>query len=154
MATFTEEELATRAFLRVARILFEQWEEFGGGDTRLLDWLVDDRFTRVGRSVRGDDYREHLVPRAVIRDLCIQCFERGEPIESAAEVIRKHLKVALISREEASRLNSIPGLRNGMPVGWDAASGDHMIRLRHAGIELRAEEAGAERVDAVKPRGR
>ncbi len=133
---FTDEQLASRAFLRLARILREQWEESGGGDTRLFDWLIEDRFTYIGRSLKGDGYREHVVPKAVIRDICIQLFEAGESIENIAGVIRANLKVAAISPEEASRLDSDLGLRTSMPAGWDHRSGDYLARLRAGGVVL------------------
>lgn len=136
MPTFTEDQLASRSFLRVARILFEQWEEFGGGDTRLFDWLVDDRFTYIGRSTKGDEYREHVVPRSVIRDICIELYKAGRPVEAAAEVIRAMLKVARISRDEARHLDEHLGLKSSMPEGWDYRSGDYMARLRAGGVEL------------------
>jgi hypothetical protein len=136
MATFTDEQLASRAFTRVARILFEQREEFRGFDTRLFDWLIDDRFTYIGRSIRGDDYREHVVPRAVIRDICIDLFEGGRSIEDAAEVIRATLNVARITRQQARRLDEELGLESCMPQGWDYKSGDYLARLRAGGVEL------------------
>lgn len=136
MRTFTDIQLAERACTRVARILFELWEESGGANTRVLDWLIEDRFVVIGRSPLGQDYAEHVVPLAYIRDRCLECFRRDNDFEGAVGVIRKLLKVAYISKEEAARLNAIPGLRNGMPEGWDPNTGDCLDRLRAAGIEL------------------
>lgn len=133
---FTDDELAWRAFSRVARILYEQWEEFRGGDTRLFDWLVSDAYTCVGRSVNGSEYREHLVPRALIRDICIELYDEGASIEYVAGVIRKLLKVAWISREEANYIDAELGLRTRMPDGWEYTSGDYMARLRAGKVSL------------------
>jgi hypothetical protein len=90
----------------------------------------------IGRSPHGHDYAEHVVPLAYIRNLCLERFRRDRTFEGAVETIRKHLKVAYISKAEAARLNAIPGLRNGMPKGWNPETGDCLDRLREAGIEL------------------
>lgn len=144
MSRFSEEQLASRAFLRLARILYEQWEEFEGGDTRLFDWLISDKYTYVGRSEKGDEYREHLVPRALIRDICLKQFEAGESIEHVASIIRNLLKVARISRDEAHHIDVQLGLRTSMPPDWDYRSGDYMARLRVGGVRLIEENASGE----------
>ena len=137
MSKFTDEELKTRAYRRVARILFEQWEESpkgDRGDTRLFDWLVDDRLTCIGRSAQGAHHREHVVPRRVIRELCIKHFAQGGTVEAAAELIRRLLLVARISKVEAHHLDVTLKLRTRMPEGWDPDSGDVLARLDAAGI--------------------
>jgi hypothetical protein len=142
MSTFSDEQLRSRAFLRVARILYEQWEEFGGGDTRLFEWLIDDSLTPGGTSKKGSDWREHVVPRAVIRDVCLDIFRSGGSIEQAAAVIGRCLKVTRIAKEEAELLDFKLGLRSSMPPGWDYRTGNPFARVAAAGIEL-IEEPGS-----------
>lgn len=136
MKQFSEEELKYRACRRVAVILFEQWEEFGGGDTRLFDWLIDDKFTYVGSSINGNEYREHLVPRALLRDICIQLFNAGKSIDDATQIIINNLKIARITTAEAKKIDNEIGLRTTMPDGWHHENGDFMARLNAAGIIL------------------
>ena len=140
MAKFTHAELKHRAMMRVARILYERWEESGTADTRLFEEaLVPKEFTHVGTSTKGGEHNEHLVPRALLRDICMKEFDRGRPIEEVAETISSLLKTADITQEEARRLDHELQLRTEMPKGWDWQSGDYMARLRCAGIKLRKE---------------
>lgn len=137
MPKFTQDELIERAFLRLARVLYEQWEEFGGGDTRLFDWLIHPDYVYVGTSLKGGEYREHLVPRAIIRDECLKLFDSGVSVEEVAKSIRVNLKVAKISKQEAKHIDWELGLRTTMPNGWTYASGDYMARLRAGNVVLK-----------------
>jgi hypothetical protein len=139
--TFTEEELITRAFERLSRILYEQWQEGGGGDskngdTRLFDWLIDDKYVLIGESKKGNNWREHLVPRVVIRDICCDEFKLGKTYEEVAETIRTLLKIARISIEEREYIDHELGLKTEMPKDWDYTTGDYMRRLRDGNVEL------------------
>ncbi|MDH5472145.1 MAG: hypothetical protein OEY61_04755 [Gammaproteobacteria bacterium] len=134
--TFTNAELKRRALYRVAFILHQQWEESGGGDTRLFDWLVNDDFVYIGTSIKGSDYREHVVPRAVIRDLCIQQFEKGKDANDVVDLIDELLMIARISKEEADHLDHTLGYKSTMPPDWKYGHGDNRRRLIEAGIKL------------------
>ena len=136
MQQFTHEELGRRAFTRVARIMFEQWEEFGSADTRPMNWLVGDEFTLIGISTNGAGRREHLVPRVVLRDICLALFNSGGRYEDAASMLQRLLKVAYISPQEAHHLDHTLGLKRTMPKGWNPDSGDYLARLNAAGITI------------------
>lgn len=35
--------------------------------------IIHDSFVKFGRSSKGENYREHAVPRVVLRRACLQC---------------------------------------------------------------------------------
>jgi len=138
--TFSEEERARRAFQRVARILFELWEESEGyeGDTRYLrEPMIPNKLVEVGRSKKGGSYYEHVVPLALLRDRYLQMFEEGKNIEEVAEFLRRHVKIVRITREEQQRLDHELGLKTRMPDGWlfDDVNADIYHRLGVCGID-------------------
>lgn len=135
---FTQAELTDRVFHRVARVVYELWEEGRGIHTRILDWLVADELVYVGQSVNGKGYREHLVPCVVIINHCIELFDHDTPLTEVANEIRRLLKIAHITREEAKRIDHELGLKTKMPPGWDIRIGDVYARLQAANIVLQA----------------
>lgn len=57
--------------------------------------------------------------------------------EDVAAMLERFLRIANIHPEEARRLDKeIPGLKQGMPSGWNIETGDVLDRLTMAGIEL------------------
>jgi hypothetical protein len=48
-AKFTREQIKKRAFLRIAHILYEHWEERTGPHSRLFDILLN-HITKIGAS--------------------------------------------------------------------------------------------------------
>jgi hypothetical protein len=139
MNAFTKEELLRRACLRAAFVMRSMWEEKGSSDTRLLDSpIVPDELVLVGESLKGKEHREHVVPRVVICDQCHKIFAGGGSIEEAANYIRQHLKIVLISREEQIHVDSAAkmGWRQCMPPDW-SPGGNVFARLDAAGINYR-----------------
>ena len=140
MADFSQHDLRHRAFLRVATFMHSMWEEDGRSDTRLLDrpWIPD-KYVVAGVSVRGGDCREHVIPRLVLCDRCLEMFAAGADPEEVARFLSTHLRVVLISKEERALLDSRSGLnlRQRMPSGWDFATGNIFTRLKLAAIEYR-----------------
>ena len=134
--SFSTAELKRRALFRVAFVLYQQWEEFKGGDTRLFDWLVDDKLVEIGCSKNGGEYREHVVPRVVIRDLCLMEFEKGKTAQDVVELIDDLLMIAKISKKEAHYLDHVLKLKTTMPDGWVYGSGNNKARLLVANIEI------------------
>jgi hypothetical protein len=133
---FSRDQIIEREFVRLARVIFEYWEEGRGGDTRFLDWLVSDEHVQLGRSKKGGGRREHIVPRKLIYDECERMFAQGDSIEAVAKFIRKNLWIAHITPEEARTLDVDLGLKVTMPPEWTFDEGDIRARLRHAGIEI------------------
>ncbi|MDP3777564.1 MULTISPECIES: hypothetical protein [Methylotenera] len=133
---FTVEQLQERAFLRVARVLFELWEEGCGIHTRILDWLIPDEYVLIGSSTIEASYREHVVPCVVIIDHCILLFEKNTSLEEVANEIRRLLKIAKITREEAEKIDKVLKLKTRMPNGWDVSTGSVLARLEAANIAI------------------
>jgi len=139
MIQYSREELKTRAFRRAALALHGHWEEGSGAHTRLFETLVPDEFVIWGTSVRGGKYREHAVPCSVLRDRCFEMFRAGACIDDVAKFIGDHLKIVLITTEEAEQLNVHMKLKNTMPPDW-TPGGDVFARFTAAGITIQAVE--------------
>lgn len=141
--TFTIPQMRARAVRRLAEILYDHWEEGRVGHTRMFEVIVPDEWITHGRSVKGGHYREHVVPCAVIRDGCMDIYEKrkgerrtSEMVDEAASLIEKYLRIALITTEEAKYLDNELELKSTMPDGWVFGEGDPLARLEVAGIEL------------------
>lgn len=67
---YTLDELISRAFLRVAKIIIELHKESPGycPTTLLNEPLILDEYVEVGTSINGGGRREHVVPRKWICD--------------------------------------------------------------------------------------
>jgi hypothetical protein len=63
-------------------------------------------------------------------------FTYGASIEEVASAIDRHLRIVLISSDEAHRLDHQLGLKTSMPPGWKFGKDDPMARLNTAGITL------------------
>lgn len=108
----------------------------GQAHTRLFETLIRDEYIVCGSSAPDAAYREHVVPLKVIRDHCLTLFAKGMSDDEVAEFVEAHLKIALMTVQEAQRLNRDLGLRTTMPVGW-VVGDDVMARLVAARIRLK-----------------
>lgn len=127
-----------KPFLRAALALRSLWEEGDRhADTRLFETLIRKEYVISGASIKGEkepEYLEHVVPRKVIRDHCLNLFDQGRSDHDVAVFIRDHLKIIKITKEEAAYLNK--GLKDKMPAGW-TVGGDIMARFSVADISIR-----------------
>lgn len=130
-------EVRASAFYRVAWNVRHMWVECGTSDTRLfMAPLISDRLVLAGHS-KGGTYREHAVPRIILRDECHKKLEMDNSVESLpdlANFIRTFLKVVLITNEEQKMLDYHLGLKQKMPDGWAFGHGSPYSRLDAAGI--------------------
>jgi hypothetical protein len=133
---FSPQEMRLRAIWRLAEVMYDHWEEGRDGHSRTFEVLVPDEFVIDGKSTKGIGYREHIVPCAVIRAGCKEMYESGASIEEVAAAIDKHLRIVLITKDEARYLDHQLGLKASMPPGWVFGRDDPMARLHAAGIEL------------------
>ena len=136
---FTNEEMLERAFHRIAWNVRHMWEETGHSDTRLfIEPIIPDAFVIVGKSISGGEHRDHVVPRVFLCHKCHSMYEQGATVEDVAQVIRKFLKVVLISKEEKNILDKKENLnlKERMPDGWTFESGSPFERLHIANIEF------------------
>ena len=147
MKKYNKLELKERVLRRVALVLYEQWEESGGGDTRVLDyWMVPDEYVVIGMSREGIGRREHVVPRKVIRDECLNIFENNnkrpkeEVISIVAKLIEKLLLIVYITKKEAHNIDINLSLRASMPEGWIIEGGNVFARLKAASVKFRLEK--------------
>ncbi len=133
---FSTQELKSRNFLRIARIIFELWEEDRGNTDLLNAILIPDEWVLVGTSVNGGGKREHVVPRVVIYDECWKMFDQGKSIEEAAALIEKFLCIVQITKAEQFHIDHRLNLKSTMPDGWTFENGDVYARLRAANVEF------------------
>ena len=106
-----------------------------GGD--IMDDI--DPIILLGESTKRTEentYREHVVPCKYLGDEAIEMFKSGSSITEVALMLKQYLIIILISNEEQKKLDSIPGLKTGMPENWKL--GDNPFeRLYKAGIKLK-----------------
>lgn len=81
---------------------------------------------------------EHVVPCAVLRDESFRLLKEGKDLNLIASLLTKHWKLAYISKDQASFLDSKDklNLKYTMPEGWCFEHGDTFARLEKAGIKL------------------
>lgn len=135
IVTFSSVEVLARRAKRLAELLVDHWEEGSGFDTRLFESpFVHDNLVMRGRSVKGGGYREHIVPRVVIRDGCLTMLEAGATVTDLQHAIIVHLGIVEITREEAKFLDFELKLRTTMPRGWRFGIDSPLARIEAAKI--------------------
>lgn len=123
--------------MRVAQIMHDNFENGSSGiHSRIFEVLIPDEVVLVGESLKGNDYREHVVPCCLIRDECWKMFKGGANTEDVAFAIERHIVIVRITFEEADHLDKSLRLKNVMPNGWEFNKGDIYDRLKEAGIEF------------------
>lgn len=104
-------------------------------DTRYFDHpFIHDLYVINGRSEVGGSYREHAVPRVYLRDECLKLYSAGASVEEVAKLLDENLRIVLISRDEASRLNS--SYKVSMPKEWRIGESDPLERFHQVGIKV------------------
>lgn len=133
---YSKDELIDRACYRIAWNIHHMWSETGSSDTRLfMEPLIPESFVTVGKSKKGTDRKEHVVPRKVLCEESHRMFSENASIEDVASVIKEHLKIVLISNDEQKKLDHELGLKQTMPEGWSFKDANPFHRLDFAGIE-------------------
>lgn len=134
---FTLEQVKERRMLRLAQIIRDHWEEKNGMDTRFFEVpMIHDSYVMKGQSVKGGGYREHVVPRVLLRDECMKMYDSGATVEIVQLMLNRYLWIVDITKEEASHLDNNHGLKTKIPDGWIFGKSDPLARLKFAGIEL------------------
>jgi hypothetical protein len=133
--SFSDAEIKDRRLKRLAEMIYDHWEEKSGMDTRYFEHpYVNDVYTVSGQSKNGGEYREHVVPRAYLRDECFKLFDKGASIDEVASILRANLRVVKISNEEAVRMNV--KYKTTMPEGWVLGQDCPLERLNICGVEI------------------
>lgn len=134
---FSSEEILARRTMRLAELLRDHWEENSGFDTRFFEPpFIHDHMVFRGRSTRGIGYREHIVPRIVIRDGCLSMLNSGATVADLQRAIVQNLGILEITPEEARHLDFDLRMKTTMPVGWRFGIDDPFARIRAANIEI------------------
>jgi hypothetical protein len=138
-----DERLRERLFERAGRVLHHYWiDQKNSNDgaarisTRIFDHLFHHSQLLYGSSGDGATYKEHLVPCALVRDQAFKMFFAGKGPEDVAAMLERTLKIAMITREEAYKLDHGLKLKTRMPEGWCFDTGPVTARLDEAGIKL------------------
>ncbi|MGM0517279.1 MAG: hypothetical protein ACQER6_06750 [Pseudomonadota bacterium] len=104
-------------------------------DTRIFQVpLIHDGLVLWGRSVSGGTYREHVVPRVLIRDECWKMYNQGSNVEEVKEHLLRYLWIVHITEEEAALLNA--KYKMSMPEGWVFGKSSPFARFDAVGIEV------------------
>jgi len=82
-------------------------------------------------------HHEHVVPCVVLIVECFRLINENHSDEYIAELLKKHWKVAHITKNQALKLDQELRLKNTMPKEWSFETGDTLARLKVAGIVLR-----------------
>lgn len=123
--------------LRLAQLIHDHWSEGSGMDTRYFEVpLIHDSFVEYGRSTKGGTYREHAVPRALLRDACLKMFEDGATIEAVTAALTANLWIVRITVEESRHLDHVLGHKITMPLNWTFGIDDPFARFHAAGISI------------------
>jgi hypothetical protein len=150
------EEIFERSLKRLANLLYEEWEEGDGTNSRIFEWIVRDKYLIKEKSenltlelIKKRKYRrEHPVPLSYIRNECYKLFEAmtfhdNDSINAIKNVVvnilRRSLIIVLITNEEAIELDGPKyNIKFSMPgEKWCFDSGDVFARLIKAQIGLK-----------------
>jgi len=133
---YSVEEKKQRAIKRLAEIFYDHWEENRVGSSRIFEHIVPVAWLISGQSTSGGTYREHIVPCSLIRNQAIEMYDNQASTIEVANMIEKHLRIVLISHEEAGHIDKDLGLKEIMPDGWKFGEGDPLARLHAGGVVL------------------
>lgn len=135
--SFSVSEVYKRRARLLAQLLRDHWEENSGFDTRFFERpFIHDHMVWRGKSVNGTGYREHIVPRIVIRDGCLRMFSEGASLDEVQHAIIIHLGIVEITLQEARYLDYDLKLKTTMPSGWRFGIDDPFARLGAARIRI------------------
>ena len=115
-----------------------------GLHSRIFSYMLhpEEEFVAAGQSqavIDGANHHlEHVVPCAVLISEVNRLINKGMPKEEIAELLTKHWKIVIISKEEAGHLDGKEGLnlKTKMPEGWQFETGDTFRRLELAKINI------------------
>ena len=127
--------------------------------TRLFSHMLHPEagYVFIGRSQaigpETPTHPEHVVPCAVLVTECQRMLREGvHAEEQIAALLKRHWKVALITKEEQRRLDCELQYKSKMPPGWRFEDGDTFDRFKRAGIVLVQGEYAQPALPADGPR--
>jgi len=117
----------------------------GGFHTRLFSHILhpETKFICIGESVLINSetkvHLEHVVPCAVLISETKRLIKENKlSDDEIAGLLKKHWKVAIITNDEAKKLDFTLKLKSVMPKDWCFEHGKTNARLNLAKIELRS----------------
>ena len=116
--------------------------KINGFNTRIFSHMLHPErdFVFLGTSVEASTasrvHPEHVVPCAVLIVECCRLISAGQPDELVAELLKKHWKIAYITKEQAYELDHTRKLKSTMPPNWNFETGNTLERLNVANIQL------------------
>lgn len=105
----------------------------------MLHWEYD--FVGIGQSAEVTNesgfHPEHVVPCAFLIEETCRLIEENVLAETEiATLLKKHWKIARITKEQAKQIDFGLGYKSKMPPGWRFESGETLARLDAAKIAL------------------
>lgn len=116
-------EKLARATIRLARYYLRSLNEDGSRHTRIAQFYIRDAIAPQNVRLSADQYGEHAVPCAVLRESAAAAFVGGACVREVADWIRRRMVVVWIAKDDAWRLDYELGLKDRMPPQWDTESG-------------------------------
>lgn len=130
-------EIKLRRMRILAQLIRDHWEEGSGMDTRCFEVpLIHDSLVDYGQSASGGTYREHAVPKSLIRDGCLEIYDRNGTIEDVQQALIRHLWIVRITTDEARRLDCQLRMKTCMPKAWRFGIDDPFARFHEAKIPI------------------
>jgi hypothetical protein len=78
---------------------------------------------------------EHVVPKRVVIDFLLSLFPTELSLERVETIMARLTVGCLVTRDEDGRLNDA-GLKEAMPIGWSAVTGNPWDRYAQAGLRV------------------
>ena len=123
--------------------LRESTNESIGYHSRLLERMLhpEERLILKGFSKRAKEenriYKEHIVPLGYLANEIWKVLEENKlSDQECADLLYKHLGIAIITPDEARLVDVENGLKVCMPERWVFGKDDPLDRFKHCGIEL------------------
>lgn len=117
-----------------------------GFNTRIFSHVLhpESEFVYAGQSEKVTNetpiHPEHVVPCATLITECKRLIKaETHSNEQIAILLRKHWKIATITKEEQKILDFKLGYKSKMPEGWTFETGNTFERFERANIRLRSQ---------------
>jgi hypothetical protein len=132
---YSNEELKRRKCDLLSQFIYQCYEEKKGFNSRISEVMIWDEWAIIGKSSSESKAREHVVPLCYLNKLSLDMFKNNASLKDVSNIWFHNYFIALITSEEMKKLNSIQGLKFGMPDKWEVGC-DPRERLWKANIIL------------------
>lgn len=123
--------------LRAVRYIERRMMEDVTAHSRPFEFFVHDSLLPQGCAFEVQEpYREHVVPCAFLREKAVQLLGYGLPADEVSDWLEPYVRIVLIEKADAKRLDGAEGLRDVMPDGWQFGRSCVYQRLHHVNIRF------------------